>query len=90
MIKIDVFAAMVGIVLFLYALIDCAKTEQNQVRGIPKWAWLVLLIVSNVGVLVPIAWLIWGRPKNLNSARRQNRKPRVIPPDDDPDFLRKL
>jgi len=66
------------IVLDIYTLIDCAMTPQDKVRRFPKWAWLLIII----------AWFIAGRPRRP----RPNRggRGRIIPPDDDPDFLRKL
>jgi hypothetical protein len=91
MIKIETFLVIAGIIAFFYSLFDCARTEQEQVRGLPKWAWLLLLILNNVGLLVPIAWFVWGRQR-VSPSRKSSRgkKPRIVPPDDDPDFLRKL
>ncbi len=68
----------------IYALIDCARTPQEQVRNLPKWAWLLLIIFfETVG---GIAWLIAGRPR-INGTPRKRR---VLPPDDNPDFLRSI
>jgi len=74
------------IVLDIYTLIDCAMTPQEKVRRFPKWAWLLIIILT--GFIGDIAWFIAGRPRK----RRPNRggRGRIIPPDDDPDFLRKL
>jgi len=77
---------LIAIAVTLYALIDCARTEQESVRGLPKWAWLLIIIfIETIGA---VAYLIWGRPKNPGTGRGGPR--RVIGPDDDPDFLRKL
>ncbi len=70
----------------IYALIDCARTEQDKARNLPKWGWL--LIVIFLGVFGSIAWLIAGRPKGPGNNGR--KKPRIIPPDDNPDFLKNL
>ena len=43
-----------------------------------------IIFVPGIGAL---AWIIAGRPKG-NGRRR--RKGKIVPPDDNPDFLRKL
>ena len=70
----------------IYAFIDCAMTPQENVRRFPKWGWLlIILLIQPVGA---IGWLVAARPRKPG----QNRggRGRIIPPDDDPDFLRKL
>ena len=86
---IRVLGPIAIIALSLYAFFDCARTDQDQVRGLPKWAWLLVIIFVSF-TLGAIAWLIWGRPKSPGKGRGYGQKPRIIPPDDDPDFLRKL
>ena len=74
--------------LTIYALIDCARADESQVRNLPKWGWLLLIILLGTPVPIgPIAYLIAGRnkPKGLKNPKR-----RRLPPDDDPEFLRKL
>ena len=69
----------------IYALIDCARTPQEEVRNLPKWAWLLLIIFFET--IGGVAWLIAGRPMRQGSAPKRRK---MIPPDDDPDFLRSL
>ncbi len=74
--------------LTIYALIDCARTDESQIKNLPKWGWLLLIIILGPPTAIgPIAYLIAGRNK-----RKGGRAPkrRILPPDDDPDFLRKL
>jgi len=56
---------------------------------LPKWGWLLLIIILGPQALAigPIAYLIAGRnkPKGGRAPKR-----RILPPDDDPDFLGKL
>jgi hypothetical protein len=85
MIKFDVIFAIFLIGLQFYALIDCARTSQESVRGLPKWAWILLIVIF--GVFASIAWIFMGRPKQ-NPGRRSRHK--IVPPDDDPEFLRGL
>jgi len=77
---------LLAIAVTLYALIDCARREQDSVRGLPKWAWILIIIF--IGTIGAVAYLVWGRPRNQGPGRGGPR--RVIGPDDDPDFLRKL
>jgi hypothetical protein len=35
---LDVLIVIAGTALWLYGLIDCAKTEQEAVKILPKWA----------------------------------------------------
>ncbi|CAB4822570.1 MAG: hypothetical protein F2761_01570 [Actinobacteria bacterium] len=75
--------------LTIYALIDCARADESQIKNLPKWGWLLLIILLGPGTFAigPIAYLIAGRnkPKGFRQPKR-----RVLPPDDDPDFLRRL
>lgn len=75
--------------LTIYALIDCARADESQIKNLPKWGWLLLIILLGPGAVAigPIAYLIAGRnkPKGFRQPKR-----RVLPPDDDPDFLRRL
>ena len=77
---------LIAVAVTLYALIDCARTEQEAIRGLPKWGWLLIIIF--IGTFGAVAYLIWGRPRRQGPGRGQ--KGRVIGPDDDPDFLRNL
>ena len=75
--------------LTIYALIDCARTDESQIKNLPKWGWLLLIIIlgPQAAAIGPIAYLIAGRNK-----RKRGRAPkrRILPPDDDRDFLGKL
>lgn len=70
----------------IYTLVDCARTDESQVRNLPKWAWIaIIIIIQTIGA---IAYWVAGRPKR--PGRGGGPKRRILPPDDDPDFLRKL
>jgi len=76
---------LIPIAIQLYALIDCAQREDTDVRSLPRWAWLLIILVPLVG---PIAYLIAGRPRRPGNGGKKPK--RTIAPDDDPDFLRGL
>ncbi|PWH07749.1 hypothetical protein DEO23_03815 [Brachybacterium endophyticum] len=94
--------AIASIALTVYALADCIQSEDARMRGLPKWAWIVLIVLLPwVG---PLTWLLAGRdrrdggrspfdargtgPGQGGRGRPDRSGPRA--PDDDPDFLRKL
>jgi len=47
-------------VVMLYAFIDCLQSPGVLVRVLPKWLWLVVIVV--VPLLGAIGWLLGGRP----------------------------
>lgn len=88
-------------ILLVFCVIDAILAEDARVRRLPKWAWILLIIV--LPLIGGIGWLIAGRP--LNGQRRLPTwlsrtagKPRweappylrPSAPDDDPEFLSKL
>lgn len=76
-------ALAVGVII--YALIECAQSERYSVRALPKWAWLlVILLLPVVGAVL---WLLFGRPRREDVAAEAQRG---RGPDDDPQFLRHL
>jgi hypothetical protein len=76
------------IALTIYALFDCAQADESHVKTLPKWGWLLLIILVGFPLPIgPIAYLIAGRNKPKG---RKAPKRRILPPDDDPDFLGKL
>jgi len=86
MIRAAVIAAIIVTALMIFSIIDCSRTEEGRIRSLPKWAWLVIIIfVPGIG---SIAWLIAGRPKGPGRGGRRTKK--IIPPDDNPDWLRKI
>jgi len=78
---------LVSVGVTIYALVDCWRSTDDEVRGLPRPAWIMLIIlVGPLGVPAfgATAYLLFGRPTALPGPRR------VVAPDDDPDFLRQL
>ena len=70
----------------IYALIDCARSEPERLRGLPRVVWLLLILLfAPFGAVI---WLVFGREPSGGGGGGGG--PRVIAPDDDPDFLRSL
>ncbi len=78
--------SIVAVAFTLYTLVDCARTEESYIRNLPKWGWILAIIL--LGTIGSVAYWIAGRPKRPRSISGPKR--RILPPDDDPDFLRTL
>jgi hypothetical protein len=81
---VRVLVILLAAVLAGWALADVLQTPANQLRSLPKPAWLVLSLVPFLGAMT---WFGLGRvePGDRNVAAQ-----RPIGPDDDPEFLRRL
>lgn len=90
------------IIIVIWALVEVVQADKAQVRHLPKWAWLIL-VVFPLPPLGAIAWFFLGRPKggvtarpasggglNLPNLPRRTRYVSRPAPDDDPEFLRRL
>lgn len=87
----------VPLVVTLYGLIDCILIPGVLARSLPKWLWLVVIVL--VPFLGAVAWLLAGRPSReqvpagdvgpLGRVVARRSAPETAP-DDDPAFLRKL
>ncbi|MDN5600850.1 MAG: PLD nuclease N-terminal domain-containing protein [Brachybacterium sp.] len=79
--------AVLSVALTVFALADCVQTEDEKIKGLPKWAWIVLIVLLPwVG---PITWLFVGKERTGGGGGQPRRKGPTAP-DEDPDFLRQL
>jgi cytochrome bd-type quinol oxidase subunit 1 len=81
---------LLSIAITVYAFVDCARTPQEEVRKLPKWAWLLLIVLFSPSPIVSIAWLVIGRERGRGNGGWKRPPRKIIPPDDNPDFLRNL
>lgn len=84
---------LVELALTIFCLIDCIQTPEEVVRNLPRWAWIVLILLFPI--VGGVAWLIAGRPVGGSQAypARPGHRPgpsRPLGPDDDPEFLREI
>jgi hypothetical protein len=97
-----VLLTLLAVGLAVYALSDCATSDENDRSGIPKGLWIVMIIfLPFVG---PLAWILvsrtqrsrhaaaggTGTPRRPSGGGGRRRSSGPIAPDDDPDFLWKL
>lgn len=85
-IMLRVILVLLAVALYVYFIIDVARTPKGQARSLPKWLWMLLVIV--LPLVGGVLWLILGRawPEGGGWWRRSG----PVAPDDDPRFLRKL
>jgi hypothetical protein len=86
MIKLEGFLILLSVALTLFTFIDCAMRDETQIKKLPKWGWLIAILFT--GIFGPIAYLAIGRNRGMKGPKPG--KKRILPPDDDPDFLRSI
>lgn len=86
------------IALYVYVLVDLSRAPSSEVRLLPKWLWVIVVVV--LFLFGPLLWLVLGRPRAVppqsggeggggSSGRRPGPRGPVAP-DDDPEFLKRL
>ena len=83
------YLALISAAVTLFAFVDCAMRDETLIKKLPKWAWL--LIIFFLGLFGSVFYLAAGRNgKFQRSGHKNKNKHRILPPDDDPDFLNKI
>ncbi|MGV0111509.1 PLD nuclease N-terminal domain-containing protein [Arthrobacter sp. CP30] len=87
--RLLLFAAILGVAVIIYALIDCVMSRKHEVRSISKTAWFItILVLPLIGAGM---WFLLGRPRNDGPSGPRRPAPRKpTAPDDDPAFLQNL
>ena len=90
MVKLQGLLLIISSAVSLFAFIECAMRDETLIKKFPKWGWL--LIIFFFGLFGSIFYLVAGRNGKNNGGPGFGKKPkpRQIPPDDNPDFLRGL
>lgn len=83
MVRVYIVAGLVIIALTIYAAIDSLMTDKRRTRGLPKFAWVLVILV--LPVIGAVLWFTLGKDRG-----KGKQVPRQTAPDDDPDFLRRL
>jgi len=91
--------------LFVYAIVDIISTDESVIRNLPKFGWLLVVIL--VPALGALLWFMLGRPTGTSlrpgstgtignyrprhpPAPRRSLPPAPKGPEDSPDFIAKL
>jgi len=87
--RLLLFAAILGVAVVIYALIDCVMSRKHEVRSISKTAWFItILLLPLIGAGM---WFLLGRPRSEGPSGPRRPAPRQpTAPDDDPAFLKNL
>jgi hypothetical protein len=78
---------LVTVGVAIYALVDCLRSRPEEIRLVPKLVWIVGIVLFPL--FGAVVYLVFGRV-GAGAAKVRDSGPRVIAPDDDPDFLRSL
>lgn len=83
MARLLIVGGFLAAVFWVYSIVDCAVQPSTRHRGVPKAAWIAIVVL--IPVIGGILWFTIGR-------RRANDKgtTRTVAPDDDPQFLRSI
>ena len=78
MVRIWLVLVAVVVVITVFCAVDALMLDRLRSRGLPRWAWVLVVVL--IPVAGPVLWLTVGR----------GRIARTIAPDDDPEFLAEL
>ncbi|MET7451274.1 PLD nuclease N-terminal domain-containing protein [Streptomyces sp. NPDC005574] len=82
--------------LWIYAFIDCLNTPEEQVRGLPKVVWVIIILLFGEVLVGPVAWLVAGKQRGgatggpAGGPWQRDQRARFVAPDDNPEFLKSL
>ncbi|MGW2614141.1 PLD nuclease N-terminal domain-containing protein [Streptomyces sp. NPDC001500] len=82
--------------LWIYAFIDCLNTPEEEVRGLPKVVWVIIILLFGEVLVGPVAWLVAGRARRApeggaaSGGSPRTRQTAWVAPDDNPEFLKSL
>ncbi|MET8174993.1 PLD nuclease N-terminal domain-containing protein [Streptomyces clavifer] len=84
---------LLPLALTIYAFIDCLNTPEDEVKHLPKVAWVFIILLF--WIVGPIVWLAAGRQRASSGGRapsewHRGRRSTWVAPDDNPDFLKSL
>ncbi len=82
-----VLGVLLGLALYIYFVIDVARTPRGETRTLPKYVWLLLVVL--IPLLGGLLWLALGRVWPAPGSRFGRRRG-PLAPDDDPTFLKHI
>ncbi|HCS60352.1 MAG TPA: hypothetical protein DIW46_02995 [Microbacterium sp.] len=82
MARVLIVGGFLALIFWVFSIVDCAVQPATRHRGVPKGAWIAIVVL--IPVLGGILWFALGR------RRRDRESMRQVAPDDNPEFLRTL
>ncbi len=67
MARLGIYLGPLVLALWVFCVVDVVLAREDQVRHLPKWGWLLLVLLFPL--VGSVAWLVAGRP------RRSRRRP---------------
>lgn len=83
MARVLIVGGFLALVFWVFSIVDCAVQPATRHRGVPKGAWIAIVVL--MPVLGGILWFALGRRRRGGQTAAQ-----AVAPDDDPEFLRSL
>ncbi|GHA10154.1 PLD nuclease N-terminal domain-containing protein [Streptomyces echinoruber] len=75
--------------LWIYAFVDCLNTPEEEVRGMPKALWVIVILLFGEVLVGPVAWLVAGKQR-IHVPGAASAGGTWVAPDDNPEFLKSL
>lgn len=89
MARVYLIIGIISLAFTIFAFIDCIRTRDEDVRGIPKILWAILIVL-----LSPFGGILWfalGKERHSRALAQPHASyAGPVAPDDDPAFLRRL
>ncbi|MGM7671483.1 PLD nuclease N-terminal domain-containing protein [Microbacterium sp. A93] len=83
MARVLIVGGFLALLFWVFSIVDCAVQPAARHRGVPKGAWIAIVVL--MPVLGGILWFALGRKR-----RSGQEGMHLVAPDDDPEFLRTL
>ena len=82
--RLLIVGGFLAAIFWVFSIVDCAVQPPTRHRGVPKAAWIAIVVF--IPVIGGILWFTLGRRR----ANDNGGAIRIIAPDDDPQFLRSI
>lgn len=83
MARLLIVGGFLAVVFWVFSIVDCAVQPPTRHRGVPKLAWIAIVVL--IPVIGGILWFTIGRRRT-----KGQQAVRGLAPDDDPEFLRSI
>ena len=67
MYRVELVLGLVVVAAWIYSVVTCVLTPDSEVRGIPKFAWLILIVL--LPLLGSVLWIGVGRTRMPRAPR---------------------